>query len=97
MALTSPHRPLKSRPLDTVYIAWFALHLVVMFNVDMVAIYKQSLTPAFQLSLRAWYIETYNDPFFINPPAWFLSFMWMEALYHVPLCLWAIPALVRGR
>lgn len=47
-------------------------------------------------SLRTWYITTYNDRFFTTPPAWFSSYMWMEALYHVPLSFWAIGALLRG-
>jgi hypothetical protein len=46
--------------------------------------------------LRKFYIDTYRDQFFINPPAWFMMYMWMEALYHVPLSIWAIGALLRG-
>lgn len=45
--------------------------------------------------LRLWYIATYRDQFFIEPPAWFTMYLWMELLYHVPLCVWAIPALLR--
>ena len=46
--------------------------------------------------LRKFYIDTYHDEFFINPPAWFMLYMWMELLYHVPLSIWAIGALLRG-
>lgn len=48
-------------------------------------------------SLREWYITTYRDQFFINTPAWFTMYMWMELLYHVPLSVWAVGALIRGK
>ena len=47
--------------------------------------------------LRCFYIETYHDQFFTYPPAWFTMYMWMELLYHTPLSVWAIGALLRGR
>ena len=97
MAAASVSRPLSARPLDAIYIVWFALHLLVMFNVDLVPSYPPSLTPQYLLDLRQWYIETHHDRFFVDPPAWFSLFMWMELIYHVPLSLWAIPALMRGR
>jgi len=28
--------------------------------------------------------------------AWFNVYIYLELLYHVPLCLWIIPALLRG-
>ena len=46
--------------------------------------------------VRKFYIDTYHDKFFISPPAWFTMYLWMEALYHVPLSIWAIGALLRG-
>lgn len=32
----------------------------------------------------------------MKPPAWFTMYMWMELLYHVPLSVWAIGALLRS-
>jgi len=46
-------------------------------------------------SLRTWYIATYRDQFFVTPPAWFDLYMYMELIYHVPLSLWAVGALLR--
>lgn len=47
--------------------------------------------------LRAFYIDTYHDKFFEDPaPAWFSAFIVMEMVYHAPLSLWAIRALLRG-
>ena len=30
-----------------------------------------------------------------SPSAWFDTYIWLEALYHVPLSFWAVPALLR--
>ena len=50
----------------------------------------------FMHDIRKFYIETYHDQLFISPPAWFTMYLWMEALYHVPLSVWAVGALLRG-
>ncbi|KAK3686418.1 hypothetical protein LTR37_019849 [Vermiconidia calcicola] len=47
-------------------------------------------------SLRKFYIDTYHDQFFTSPPSWFMMYMWMEALYHIPLSVWAVGALLRN-
>ena len=47
-------------------------------------------------TLREFYISTYADQFFISPPAWFNMYVWAEVLYHAPLSVWAIGALLRG-
>lgn len=47
--------------------------------------------------LRQFYVSTYNDKFFQEtPPPWFSAFICMELLYHLPLSVWAIGALLRG-
>ena len=64
---------------------------------DLVPLYPSNLRFQFTMDLRQWYIETYHDRFFVYPPPWFKAFMWMEALYHMPLSIWVIPAILRGR
>ena len=95
MAASTTRKKLSNRPLDTIYTVWFSLHLVIMICVDLTALYPKWLMPAPLMSLREWQMATYKDRFFIDPPAWFLSFVWMEALYHVPLSVWAVGALLR--
>ena len=97
MATSTAPRPLSSRPVDAVYTVWFAVHLVIIFCVDLTVLYPTWLKPAPLIALREWQVATYNDRFFIHPPAWFLSLVWMEALYHVPISIWAIGALVKGQ
>ena len=93
----APPTSIFSRKLDLVYAVWFGLHLAIMFAVDLVPLYPAALCPQSLLDLRQWYIVTYQDRFFTNPPAWFTAYAWMEAFYHVPLSLWAVGALIRGK
>ncbi len=44
--------------------------------------------------------EPYNVilvPHLIKQRSWFVTYMWLELLYHVPLSVWAIGALIRGK
>jgi hypothetical protein len=70
--------------------------LIALIGVDLAPLYPDSLRPAFITELRKYYIATFRDQFFIAPPAWFDLYIWMEFLYHVPLSIWAIGALLRG-
>lgn len=68
-----------------------------MAGVDLAPLWPTSLKPQFITDLRLYYVETYHDQFFTAPPAWFNMYMWMELLYHTPLSVWAIGALLRGK
>ncbi|GAB7355891.1 hypothetical protein MBLNU459_g6539t2 [Dothideomycetes sp. NU459] len=84
-----------SRKKDLAYLVFFALHIPVMFLVDLTPLYPTALKPQFLSDLRGWYISTYRDQFFSSPPAWFNTYIYMELLYHVPLSAWAVGALIR--
>jgi hypothetical protein len=63
--------------------------------VDLVPLYPIAISPQITVDIRAWYIATYKDRFFTDPPVWFKTYMLLEAFYHIPLSLWAVPALLR--
>ncbi|KAG9965108.1 hypothetical protein KCU61_g1985, partial [Aureobasidium melanogenum] len=84
-----------NRKRDLIYLIFFLTHIPIMFCVDLTPLYPAALKPAFMTNLRTWYITTYRDQFFSSPPAWFDTYIWLEALYHVPLSFWAVPALLR--
>ncbi|GAB7326675.1 hypothetical protein MBLNU13_g10634t1 [Cladosporium sp. NU13] len=84
-----------SRKRDLVYLIFFIIHVPILFCVDLAPLYPTSLKPEFITTLREWYITTYADRFFTQPPAWFNMYMYMELVYHVPLSVWAIGALIR--
>ncbi|KAI1764490.1 transmembrane protein 6/97 [Hypoxylon sp. FL1150] len=92
--------------LDKLYLAYFLIHLPVLFCVDLVPLYPAPLwvppsSPLhFLYELRVYYIETYNDRFFAPPPApipsFFPLFAFLELVFHLPVSLWAVRALLRG-
>jgi hypothetical protein len=48
-------------------------------------------------SITDFYIDTYNDLFFIGtPPPFFEFFMYTEMLIQVPVMIWGIGGLLRG-
>ncbi|KAI1358145.1 transmembrane protein 6/97 [Xylaria arbuscula] len=93
--------------LDRVYLVYFLIHIPVMLCVDLVPLYPISLwQPAsaplrFLGDLRAYYIATYNDQFFLPPPAeipnFFTLFAFLELAFHLPVSLWAVSALWDGK
>ncbi|KAK6428066.1 hypothetical protein LTR95_015796 [Oleoguttula sp. CCFEE 5521] len=85
-----------SRKRDLLYLAFFIIHIPVLFCVDLASLYPKSIKPAFLVKLHEYQVKTYADRFFTEPPAWFGVYIWMEALYHVPLSFWAIGALLRS-
>lgn len=88
---------LPSRKRDCAYLFFFATHLPIIFLVDTVPLQPPWLQTDLSARLRDYYIATYRDKFFEAPaPVWFQAFIWMELLYHVPLSLWAVWALLRG-
>jgi hypothetical protein len=57
-----------SRKLDVLYIFFFFIHLAAMFAVDMYQFYPPSFRPEWMIQLRSYYIESYKDKFFTDPP-----------------------------
>ncbi|KAF2743434.1 integral membrane protein-like protein [Sporormia fimetaria CBS 119925] len=84
-----------TRKKDLIYLVFFLTHLPVMLAFDLTSYYPSFLKPIWMTEIRTWYISTYGDRFFYNPPSWFPLYTLLELLYHVPLTLWAIPALLR--
>jgi hypothetical protein len=63
---------------------------------DLQGIYPAHLIPQFMLNLSKFYMDTYNDLFFVNHPPFFQAFMWSELLYQAPVGIWAIFNLLKG-
>jgi len=88
----------------------FCFHISAITNnnpsntgVDLVPLYPQSLwVPSssplhFLHDLRAYYLTTYADQFFVPPPAvvppFFKFFTLLELVFHLPVSVWAVRAL----
>jgi hypothetical protein len=63
---------------------------------DLTDYYPINIKPLWTSSFRDWYIGEFGDRFFYNAPAWFPILTFLELVYHLPLTLWAIPALLRN-
>lgn len=64
--------------------------------IDTVPLQPSILQTNLSHQLRDFYITTYQDKFFQDPPAWFNAFVWMEVLYHFPASILAVRALWKG-
>ncbi|KAI8931205.1 hypothetical protein NX059_011554 [Plenodomus lindquistii] len=84
------------RKRDLAYLVFFIIHLPVMLAFDLTAFYPTSIKPTWMTTLREFYVATYGDRFFYNPPPYFATLLLLELTFHLPLTLWAIPALLRS-
>ncbi|KAL2217828.1 putative integral membrane protein [Thermoascus aurantiacus ATCC 26904] len=85
-----------SRKRDLVYLAFFMIHVPIVYLADVTSLYPEAIRPAFVNRIREFYVNTYHDKFFEgHAPAWFTFFLLMEALYHGPVSIWAVGALLR--
>ncbi|OAP59877.1 hypothetical protein AYL99_04879 [Fonsecaea erecta] len=88
-------RPLSARKLDVVYLCFFIVHVPIMFLVDLASILPSILVSPLSHSLRAYQLQRFQDQFFVRPPAWFTAYMYLEAVYHVPISLWMVWGIVK--
>ncbi|KAH9869047.1 hypothetical protein J1614_008124, partial [Plenodomus biglobosus] len=84
------------RKRDFAYLVFFVIHLPVMLAFDLSTFYPASIKPVWMTTLREFYVATYGDRFFYNPPPYFPTLLTLELLIHLPLTLWAIPALLNN-
>lgn len=74
----------------------YACTLTLNIVIDTVPLLPTFLQANLSHTLREFYITTYRDKFFEDPPTWFTVFIWMELLYHLPLSIWATRGLLKG-
>ncbi|KIW19602.1 hypothetical protein PV08_00175 [Exophiala spinifera] len=86
-------RPLSSRKLDMLYLVFFTIHIPIMLLVDLGPLWPSTLRPQISRTLHDHMAATYNDKFFADPPAWFTWYLYIEALYHLPLSMWMMWAI----
>ncbi|KAJ9192503.1 hypothetical protein DTO166G4_3106 [Paecilomyces variotii] len=84
-----------TRKRDLVYLGFFFTHVPIMLMVDIVPFYPEAIRSDVLVNIRQFYIETFRDKFFETPPNWFMFFLAMELVYHLPLSIWAVGALIR--
>lgn len=63
---------------------------------DLQAIYPPHLVPDVLTSIKDFYINTYQDQFYVQTPPFFKLFLWIELLYQVPVMIWGLGGLYRS-
>lgn len=66
--------------------------------VDLVRFYPTGIAPTFSLVVQEYYVETFRDRFFTAAaPAWFTSYLVLEAVYHLPISIWMLYAILESQ
>ncbi|KAI9509071.1 transmembrane protein 6/97 [Russula earlei] len=88
-------RPLSSRPLDLLYFIFFLVHIPATLLVDCQAIWPELIVPTPLRAVPRWYVSVSGDPLIAGAMgisvgnaselAWFKSFMYLEALFQLPV------------
>ncbi|KAI0257101.1 transmembrane protein 6/97 [Lactifluus subvellereus] len=87
-------RSLTSRPMDLFYFIFFLMHIPTTLLVDCQAIWPKQLVPEFVQAIIPWYVRMSGDPLIggamgllanESELAWFKSFVYLEALFQLPV------------
>jgi len=86
--------PLSSRPIDLAYFLFFVIHIPATLLIDCQAIWPKQLVPKALQLLPPWYVGMSGDPLIGGAMeilsngselAWFKSFIYLEALFQLPV------------
>ncbi|XP_027003343.1 sigma intracellular receptor 2 [Tachysurus fulvidraco] len=84
------------RALELVFFFYFASHIPITLFIDLQALLPEHVFPqAFKDVLR-WYASEFRDPMVLDPPVWFKSFIFCEALVQLPFFPVAAYAFFKG-
>lgn len=87
-------RPLTSRPMDLFYFVFFLFHIPSTLLVDCQGILPKQFVPKPLQAIPPWYVGMSGDPLMGGAMgilengsdlAWFKSFMYLEALFQLPV------------
>ncbi|KAI0316064.1 transmembrane protein 6/97 [Amylostereum chailletii] len=90
----STRRPLTSRPSDLIYFVFFLTHIPATLLVDCQALYPARYVPEIIRSIPTWYVAVSGDPLIGGAMgihesgtkyAWFTTFLWLEAMFQLPV------------
>ncbi|XP_053562241.1 sigma intracellular receptor 2 [Bombina bombina] len=85
-----------TRLLEWIFFLYFFSHIPITLLVDLQAILPARLYPQELLDLMKWYVVNFKDHLMMNPPAWFMSFVYSEAILQLPFFPVASYAFFKG-
>ncbi|KAI0339495.1 hypothetical protein BDW22DRAFT_1380763 [Trametopsis cervina] len=102
MAGLKDDRPLRERPLDLIYITFFAMHIPMTLLMDLQALYPAQFIPPLLTKLSDFYMAISNDPLIggaLYDPgrySWFRSLLLLEGVFQLPVFILGAHGLLRG-
>ncbi|XP_018429188.1 PREDICTED: transmembrane protein 97 [Nanorana parkeri] len=84
------------RLLELVFFFYFFSHIPITLLVDLQAVLPSSWYPEQLLDLMDWYVVAFKDHLMMNPPPWFMSFVYCEAIVQLPFFPVASYAFLKG-
>ncbi|KAM6945978.1 sigma intracellular receptor 2 [Aplochiton taeniatus] len=84
------------RILEIIFFLYFASHIPITLFIDLQALLPANVYPQVLKDLLTWYGEEFKDPMMLDPPIWFKSFIFCEALVQTPFFPIAAYAFFKG-
>ncbi|XP_036393223.1 sigma intracellular receptor 2-like [Megalops cyprinoides] len=73
-----------TRILEVIFFFYFASHIPITLFIDLQALLPAEIYPQGLKDLLHWYAAEFKDPMMLDPPVWFKSFIFCEALVQMP-------------
>ncbi|TKS81501.1 Transmembrane protein 97 [Collichthys lucidus] len=84
------------RVLEIIFFLYFASHIPITLFIDLQALLPAHVYPQQLRDVLQWYAEAFKDPMVVDPPEWFKSFIFCEALVQLPFFPVATYAFLKG-
>ncbi|XP_015240491.1 PREDICTED: transmembrane protein 97 [Cyprinodon variegatus] len=84
------------RVLEIIFFFYFASHIPITLLIDLQALLPGHVYPQPLRDLLSWYAEEFKDPMVLDPPHWFKSFVFCEAVLQMPFFPIAAYAFLKG-
>ncbi|KAK7882225.1 hypothetical protein WMY93_028399 [Mugilogobius chulae] len=84
------------RVLEIVFFLYFASHVPITLLIDLQALLPAHVYPQQLQDVLHWYAAEFKDPMVLDPPEWFKSFIFCEALVQLPFFPIAAYAFLKG-
>ncbi|XP_047449868.1 sigma intracellular receptor 2 [Mugil cephalus] len=84
------------RVLEIIFFLYFASHIPITLFIDLQALLPEHVYPEQLTDLLKWYAKDFKDSMVVDPPHWFKSFIFCEALLQLPFFPVAAYAFLKG-
>ncbi|XP_075891986.1 sigma intracellular receptor 2-like [Nelusetta ayraudi] len=85
-----------TRVLEIIFFLYFASHIPITLLIDLQALLPAHVYPQTLRDVLEWYSADFKDPMVTEPPEWFKSFVFCEALLQLPFFPIAAYAFFKG-